>query len=171
MAIKCSRVLWELTHDAPTSPPKDCIDAWIISLSKILGITLPFTHYLGTILVRRANYVRLKARNLKGGRQQSKFFASKWTFTIPAIDVLTLSSLQGENNKLENKVALLETKLQETASLLRKATDGNHGRGRSRKHTLDEYSTRQLARFKKQRTLSCAASLQWMEKEGYIYTC
>ena len=161
-------MIWELTHDATSSPPEDCVELWITSLAKILGISFRATHYLSTMLVRRANYVRLKVRGLKGGRQQSKFLDSIWTFSLPAKDVLTLTALQTENKKLDKKVTMLEMKLQESSNLLRKVADGKHGRGRSRKHGLDDqYSTRQQARIKRQRSLSCSASLQWMENEGY----
>lgn len=39
---------------------------------------------------------------------------------------------------------------------------------RGKKRLSDSYSDRQIRRFKKQRTLSCSASLAWLESEGYI---
>ena len=78
---------------------------------------------------------------------------------------MTLASLQEENGELTKKVISLENKLKESSILLKRTTDGHT---RSRKHSLDrEYSPRQRARVKKQRTASCAASLRWMTTEGY----
>ena len=81
------------------------------------------------ILVRRANYLRTKARKLKGGLQRADFFATNWRFTVPAFDVLTLSSLQSANATLSKKVEDLETKLKTSATLLRQASDEKQGRG------------------------------------------
>ena len=121
-----------------SSPPEDCVELWITSLSKILGTSIRATHYLSTMLVHRANYVR---RGLKGGRQESEFLDSKWTFSLPAKDVLTLAALQNWEPKLDKKVTVLETKLRESSNILRKVAEGKHGRSYSRKHRLDdEYS-------------------------------
>ena len=95
------------------------------------------SEYVRMILVRRANYLRTKARKLKGGVQRADFFVR---FTVPASDVLTLSSLQSANATLSKKVEDLETKLKTSATLLRQASDEKQGRGRSRKHSLEDYS-------------------------------
>ena len=72
-------------------------------LWKIVGVTFRLTEYIATMMsmmIGRANYVRARARNLKGGLQRSKFFATEWKFTVPAADVHTLDSLRSENAAL-----------------------------------------------------------------------
>ena len=139
-----------------------------MALSNLLGVTFRMTEYITTTLVRRANYVRSRARSLKGGLQRRKIFAIEWKFTVPAKDVQTLDSLRSENERLSKKVGTLEAELQSSAAQLRRVSEGKHGRGRSRINSVtDEYSVRQQSRIKRQRTMSCAASLKWMNEEGY----
>lgn len=159
-----------MTNEASTSPPPDCINAWLVALSKVVGVTFRMTEYITMTLVRRANYVRNKARSLKGGLQRRKFFSLEWKFRVPAVDVQTLDSLRSENKQLSKKVETLETELKASADMLRRVCDGKRGRGRSRTNSIDDYSARQQSRIKRQRTMSCTAALQWMNKEGYRLT-
>ena len=157
-----------MTNREAYDPPKDCVEAWIKAISDCIGVAIRCTDYVFSMLVRRANYLRLKSRKFKGGVQRKRFFETEWQFKVPVSDVVTIDTLRSENAQLKKKVEDLTSELKLSSTQLKRLSNEKQGRGRSRKYTqIDDYSTRQKARIKKQRTESCIASLRWMQDEGY----
>ena len=62
--------MFDLTRCTSSSPAREIVENWIKVLSNHLKSTVNYSESLHKILVNQANFVRLKFKKLKHGRQQ-----------------------------------------------------------------------------------------------------
>ena len=164
-----SRFFHDLVKGCCLSPPESVVRQWLKAIGNLTGTHIAYSPEVYKMLINRANFVnRLAKKRRVGGKQLEAFYSSKWTFKVPATNVV--DALQ-ELMKLkldvaEQRIQELKDQLSHTSDKLRKCAEGTEGT-RGKRKSLDEYSERHMRRLKKQRTTSCCASLAWLEKEGY----
>ena len=137
----------------------------IAKLSELLGIIINLTKSVASIITKRAAYLRVKSRNLRGGRQHDEFFSRSWTITLSQGDFRREVDVVKENEILKGEIKALRQQLQASGDTIRRIQEGVSGRGK-RKSSERSYSDRHLWHLKKHRASSSLASLAWLEQEG-----
>ena len=96
-----SKFLYELTHDG-ASPGESVIHRWISAITSQLGVTLPHTDHLGSILIRHAHHLRWKVNGFKGSAKK-RFLQQTWKLELSEQDI--------ELKVMENKIESLEDEM------------------------------------------------------------
>ena len=97
--------MYDLTRTAGTAPDIATVRLWIRLIGDHLGCVFSYTDRLGRVLVKRANHLKDKMKNLSGGAPRRKFFQQSWTLAVLRNEVVS----QAETiEKLENDIEHLK---------------------------------------------------------------
>ena len=156
--------MWELTKEFSSQPSSEQLLYCVTKLSELLGITIHLTKSVASILTRRAAFLRLKSKNVRGGRQREAFFSRSWILKLDLTDFSREVDVAKENEALRKEVKSLKQQVQASSDTIRRVQEGVHGRGK--RSNEGGYSKRHLRRLKNRRAASSLASLSWLEREG-----
>ena len=174
--------MFDLTRCTSSSPAREIVENWIKVLSNHLKSTVNYSERLHKILVNRANFVRLKFKKLKHGRQQSVFLGKQWKLQLLPSE-LSVVTVTEENKELKRQVSTTMKRVIELNSQVamlsdelkkRSAPEGEDKRfNHKQRRDVDRetlYSERHQRLLKSRRTRACEVSLAWLQNEGFTPT-
>lgn len=151
-------------------------------------MAIQYTHRLHRIIVRRANHLKEKLRNKKGGAPRQKFLQQSWELKLQE-DEIKVSAMRAKIQELEQKLdksreessdlseqvsalacqkEALEARTKKLESKVCSLSEKSPvtGRGRSSSKDFSDYSKSHQRRLKRARTRKCEDSLLWLHQEG-----
>ena len=145
-----------------SSPPEQIVRQWLKAISDQTGTHIAYSPEVYKTIVNRTNYINILARKRRvGGKQLEKFYSSKWTFRVPDN---SCQVAQAEKEQLRHKLNAVEEQVKKLQHQLQPISAN---RIPTKRKNPNDCSERHVRRLKKQRTDSCSASLEWLQREGY----
>ena len=84
-----SRFFHDLVKGCCSSPLESVVRQWLKAIGDLTGTHIAYSPEVYKMLINRANYInRLAKKRRVGGKQLEAFYSSKWTFKVPATNVV-----------------------------------------------------------------------------------